>query len=112
MSPLALMQEGEVAEIVDPAGNMDPQCCSAHHGYSCGHCMKISKNNSGCRNARRAHPAHGRHTHLQDMGLRPGKRVEVITNSGTGPLVLRVDECRIAMGRGAAMKIYVRRYEA
>jgi ferrous iron transport protein A len=43
------------------------------------------------------------------MGLRPGKKVEMITNSGTGPLVLRVDECRIAMGRGTAMKIYVRR---
>jgi len=43
------------------------------------------------------------------MGLRPGKKIEMITNSGTGPLVLRVDECRIAMGRGEAMKIYVRR---
>jgi ferrous iron transport protein A len=42
------------------------------------------------------------------MGLRPGKQVEMITNRGSGPLVLRVDECRIAMGRGAAMKIYVR----
>jgi ferrous iron transport protein A len=45
------------------------------------------------------------------MGLRPGKQVEMITNSGIGPLVLRVDESRIAMGRGAAMKFYVRRIE-
>lgn len=44
-----------------------------------------------------------------NMGLRPGKMVEMIKNNGTGPIVLKVDECRIAMGRGAAMKIYVRR---
>jgi ferrous iron transport protein A len=45
------------------------------------------------------------------MGLRPGKHVEMITNSGTGPLVLRLEESRIALGRGMAMKIYVRRSE-
>jgi ferrous iron transport protein A len=46
---------------------------------------------------------------LINMGLRPGKMVEIIKNNGTGPIVLKVDECRIAMGRGAAMKIYVHR---
>ena len=45
------------------------------------------------------------------MGLRPGKTVQMVTNSGAGPIVIRVDECRIALGRGAAMKIYVRRNE-
>jgi len=44
-----------------------------------------------------------------DMGLRPGKQVEMLTNSGGGPLLLKVDESRIALGRGMAMKIYVRR---
>jgi Fe2+ transport system protein FeoA len=48
---------------------------------------------------------------MMNMGLRPGKQVEMLTNRGAGPLVLRVDECRIAIARGAAMKIYVRRIE-
>jgi ferrous iron transport protein A len=42
------------------------------------------------------------------MGLRVGKTIEMLTN-GSGPILLRVDESRIAMGRGLAMKIMVRR---
>jgi ferrous iron transport protein A len=47
--------------------------------------------------------------HILNMGLRPGKRVEMLTNSGRGPLLLKVDGSRVALGRGIAMKIYVRR---
>lgn len=80
MSQLALLREGESGEIVDPAG--------PHENGRIGR---------GCRE------------HLENMGLRPGKRVEMIANSGCGPLILRLDEARIALGRGMAMKIYVRR---
>lgn len=45
---------------------------------------------------------------LEDMGLRVGKMVEMLTNSG-GPILLRIDESRIAVDRGMAMKIMVRR---
>lgn len=45
---------------------------------------------------------------VEEMGLRIGKTVEMLTNGG-GPILLRVDESRIAMGRGMAMKIIVRR---
>jgi ferrous iron transport protein A len=45
---------------------------------------------------------------VEEMGLRIGKTVEMLTNGG-GPILLRVDESRIAMGRGMAMKIMVRR---
>lgn len=48
---------------------------------------------------------------VEDMGLRVGKVVEVLSNQGLGPLLLKVDESRIAMGRGMAMKILVRRIE-
>jgi len=48
---------------------------------------------------------------VEDMGLRTGKIVEVLSNDGRGPLLLRVDESRIAIGRGLAMKIMVRRKE-
>ncbi|MDO9558680.1 MAG: FeoA family protein [Syntrophales bacterium] len=80
MSPLALLKEGEKGEIV------------AHpNRFGCG------------REGRR------RTAHLLSMGLRPGRKVEMVTNQGSGPLVLRLDEARIGLGRGMAMKIYVRR---
>lgn len=82
MSPLALLREGETGEIVNPAGPHENE-----NGL-------IGR---GCRE------------HLENMGLRPGKRVEMIANTGCGPLILRLDEARIALGRGMAMKIYVRR---
>lgn len=83
MSPLALMNEGEKAEIVD---------------FVCGRHRRI-------RNGRRENQ-------IATMGLRPGKCVEMLANRGHGPLVVLLDETRIALGRGMAMKIYVRRKEA
>ncbi len=80
MSPLAFLEEGKTGRIVVPGG-------------SC-----------GCRPA-----GHACLEHIEAMGLRPGTQVEMISNRGHGPLVLRIDEARIALGRGMAMKIYVRR---
>ncbi len=102
MSPLALLNEGERAEIVmfsEKHGHWH-QRRHRHNQYPC--CGR--GNNCACRNSTAE-------DHLMDMGLRPGKFVEMITNSGSGSLVLLVDESRIAMSRGAAMKIYVRRNE-
>ena len=45
---------------------------------------------------------------MEDLGLRVGKQVEVLSNRGSA-LVVRVDAARIALGRGAAMRIAVRR---
>jgi ferrous iron transport protein A len=45
---------------------------------------------------------------LEDLGLRVGKSVEMLTNGG-GPVLLKVDESRIAIDRGLAMKIMVRK---
>jgi ferrous iron transport protein A len=45
---------------------------------------------------------------LEDMGIRIGKSVEML-NNGSGPALLRVDESRIAIARGMAMKIMIRR---
>jgi len=49
--------------------------------------------------------------HLRDIGLFTGKIVEVVSNQGRGPLLLKIDETRIAIGRGMAMKIMVRRLQ-
>jgi ferrous iron transport protein A len=47
---------------------------------------------------------------VEDMGLRIGKTVEMLNNGG-GPLLLKVDEARIAIARGMAMNIMVRRIQ-
>ena len=41
--------------------------------------------------------------HAGDMGLRIGKKVEVLNNAGRGPILVMIDESRIAIGRGMAM---------
>ena len=43
----------------------------------------------------------------EDMGLRAGKRIRVLANAG-GPVLVKVDETRIAVARGLAMRITVR----
>jgi ferrous iron transport protein A len=45
---------------------------------------------------------------VEDLGLRLGKTVEMLNNGG-GPILLKVDGSRIAIARGVAMKIMVRR---
>lgn len=45
---------------------------------------------------------------VEEMGLRIGKNVEMLTNGGS-TILLRVDEARIALARRMAMKIMVRR---
>ncbi len=48
---------------------------------------------------------------IEDMGFRVGKTVEILNNGGQGPLLIKVDESRLALSRGIAMKIMVRRKE-
>jgi ferrous iron transport protein A len=43
------------------------------------------------------------------LGLTPGAEVVVVQNFGRGPLIARVRDARIALGRGEASKIRVRR---
>ena len=46
---------------------------------------------------------------MADMGLRSGKVIEMLNNEGRGPLLVKVDNARLAIGRAMAMKIIVRR---
>lgn len=93
--PLGLLSSGEAGEITEirvPA--MQPRCRCRNDGSVC-ECGGASEG-----------AKHG--VRLEDMGLRVGKNVEMLTNGG-GPVLLRVDESRIAIARGMAMKILVRR---
>jgi len=44
---------------------------------------------------------------LYQMGLTPGTEVEVLSNYGRGPIVIRVMCTEVAIGRGVARKILV-----
>jgi ferrous iron transport protein A len=79
MTPLGLLSKGEQAEIIEIKGQKD-----------CGH---GSSKNHLC--------------YAEDMGLRVGKVIEMLNNEGRGPILLKVDESRIAISRGMAMKIMV-----
>jgi ferrous iron transport protein A len=83
MTPLGLLSEGEKAEIMEIKTQK-----------SCGH--GISKNQL---------------CHAEDMGLRVGRVIEMLNNAGRGSLLVKVDESRIAIDRGIAMKIMVRRID-
>jgi ferrous iron transport protein A len=43
------------------------------------------------------------------LGFTPGADVTVVQNYGRGPLIARVRDARIALGRGEAKRVYVRR---
>lgn len=54
-----------------------------------------------------AGPAGSTASRAEELGLRVGKRV-LMLNNGSGPVLVKVDESRIAVDRGVAMKIKVR----
>ncbi len=43
------------------------------------------------------------------LGFTPGAEVEMLQNLGHGPLLVRVRNARVALGRGEAGRVWVRR---
>jgi ferrous iron transport protein A len=48
---------------------------------------------------------------LAAMGLVKNVRLEVLQNSGRGPVLVRVHNTRVALGRNEAMKVLVEEVE-
>ncbi len=46
---------------------------------------------------------------MTSLGFTPGAEVTIVQNFGRGPLIALVRDARIALGRGEAGRIYVRR---
>ncbi len=95
MAPLALMMPGEKAEII-----------TIKSAKQCGF--------GSCKGNRQGHD--GNHSRginrIEELGLKVGKTVEMLNNDGGGPMLLKIDEARIAIGRGMAMKIMVERSDS
>jgi ferrous iron transport protein A len=78
MMPMGLLAEGEAAEIV----GVRPETAGGER-------RRID-------------------ARVEDMGLRAGCRVEMLSNGG-GAVVVKVDASRVAVARALAMTIVVRR---
>lgn len=87
MMPLALLSPGETGEIVAIRVHEEKKSC-------CGQC-----------NGER----HKSDNRIEELGLRAGKTVSMLNNGA--PILLRIDEARIAIDRSLAMKIMVRRVQ-
>jgi Fe2+ transport system protein FeoA len=58
---------------------------------------------------------HGGHhfmSRLASLGFTPGARLTVVQNFGHGPIIVRLRDSRVALGRGEAGKISVRHLPA
>ncbi len=52
---------------------------------------------------------HSLRSRMLTLGLTPGAEVTVLQNYGHGPMMVRVRDARVALGRGEAEKVLVRR---
>ncbi len=52
---------------------------------------------------------HNLRSRMLTLGLTPGAEVIVLQNYGHGPMMVRVRDARVALGRGEAEKVLVRR---
>lgn len=44
---------------------------------------------------------------LKSMGFLPGTRIKIIRNDPGRPLIVRIGDCRVCVGRGIAMRVMV-----
>jgi len=75
-----------------------------------GEITEIREHGAGRQGSARSPGPDGK-SRLETMGIRVGKRVEMLRSEGGGPLLIKIGESRIAVSRGMAMKILVRRIE-
>ncbi|MFX0053176.1 MAG: ferrous iron transport protein A [Candidatus Hermodarchaeota archaeon] len=48
---------------------------------------------------------------INELGFYPGSRIKMIRNIRAGPVLVELKGCRIAVGRGIAMKIFCKKIE-
>lgn len=62
-----------------------------------------------CAEVARVLCGHGLLCRMTSLGFTPGAEVKVVQNYGHGPLIAQVRGARVALGRGEANQLYVRR---
>lgn len=87
---LGMLQENEKAEVLGFVNNLKDK-------------HKCKSQTQSCKNLQ----AYNIIARLESMGIRKGKHIEMISNNNKGPLLVKVDEHRIALGRGMANQIEI-----
>ncbi len=112
--PLGLLADGEMAMVVRISGKKEDGQ-EAGRKEECHACSGKQSRGESCQTgvviAADAGSPDACGNRIEDMGIRAGKNIEMLKNPGRGPLLLKMDEARIAIGRSMAMKIFVRRKE-
>ena len=62
-----------------------------------------------CASVRMIEGGRGIKARLSSMGIMPGVAVEMLTNTGQGPIIVKVMGAQLALGRAMASKIYIDR---
>jgi Fe2+ transport system protein FeoA len=68
-----------------------------------------SVNKDFCANVRLIEGGRGIKARLSSMGIIPGVVVEILANTGQGPIIAKVMGTQLALGRAMASKIYIDR---
>jgi len=82
MFPLTLLDVNEQGEVVS---FFEGKCQSCKHNHFPGYVNR-----------------------LKNFGMRIGTFIEMIKNDGKGPLLVKIDNSRVALARGVAKKIMVK----
>jgi ferrous iron transport protein A len=86
------------------------------HPFHRHHRARVSSNLSGVQSGesvqiRRMDGGHQFLSRLASLGFTPGARLQVVQNYGHGPIIVRLRDTRVALGRGEANKILVQEAE-
>jgi ferrous iron transport protein A len=92
MVPLFDLNEGEVGEVVEISEEIEH-----HKGHHKRHGKHGKHGNLCCHHAR-----------VCDLGIRVGKNVTMLQKHRWGPMLVKVGDARIAIGRGMAERIKIK----
>lgn len=97
MVPLNQLNEGDFGEIVE----INDCCKKRHRKGQCGY-------KQGWRKRFFSRSEVYNHSRMADLGLRIGKKIQLIHKAKQGPLLVRVGESRIAVGQQMAANIFIK----
>ncbi len=92
MVPLNQLNEGDFGEIAEITRCRKGQC----------------QHKRGWKKRFFSNPEGSGHARMADMGLRIGKKIQLLQKRKQGPLLLKVDDSRIAVGQRMAENIYIK----
>jgi len=125
MVPLNMLDVGDHGQIV----KIEKECCKNHEkNTSPADCecqdteskvIEVEKQHQNCckngKNGKKVHMKHHSnsmkpnfHCRIEELGLRIGKNVSILQKGKRGPMLVKVDETRIALGQGMAAKILIK----